>query len=479
MARAIPLLAALVFLLGLSDNVTAAARIRVLEFAVCFEYFAPREPGTPGLAGPIQEGECKIPAVQQQLATLRAWLGALEALPTLLVGLPLGYYADKVGRRPVLIWSTIGILLNLGSMAAICYFRQLFPANDVLASPIFLLFGGGKFVFLAMIMSMTIDISPENERTNNVFMVFIPDLITGIIGPPAGALLLSWNLWATLISGTVALLLTFPVMMLLPAETPEKGKLGPIAPDADPGEYEPLWRGDIEHAPATAAPHRTLWTAALFDQLAEVVHGVLSFPLNRNVALALASVVVSTSSQIDDILLPYLSITYNWSLAQASNVLPLLAVLNLGFAFALPRLANTIRTASGLTSWEVDWALTVGSVLPLVVGAVVIGLWQTMEGTITGLIIQTAGYGNRLFLLSLLPSMVPADTRAQLYMLLSLVDTIGGFARSTLMEPLFGLSLGLGGRGTGLPFIVSGFCQLAAGALLSLMRPQSDVVHIS
>lgn len=159
---------------------------------------------------------------------------------------------------------------------------------------------------------------------------------------------------------------------------------------------------------------------------------------------------------------------------QASNILPLLAVLNLAFAFALPQLANKIRAASGLTSWEVDWALTVGSVLPLVVGAVVIGLWQTMEGTITGtrfcsvchtsswaltfllgLVIQTAGYGNRLFLLSLLPSMVPADTRAQLYMLLSLVDTLGGFARSTLMEPLFGLSLGLGGRGTGLPFIVS------------------------
>ena len=72
-----------------------------------------------------------------------------------------------------------------------------------------------------------------------------------------------------------------------------------------------------------------------------------------------------------------------------------------------------------------------------------------------GLVIQTAGYGNRLFLLSLLPSMVPADSRAQLYMLLSLVDTFGGFARSTLMEPLFGFSLGLGGRGTGLPFVVS------------------------
>ncbi|KAK3295423.1 uncharacterized protein B0H64DRAFT_145610 [Chaetomium fimeti] len=232
-----------------------------------------------------------------------------------------------------------------------------------------------------MVTSMTIDVSPENKRTNNVFMVFIPELITGIIGPPIGAWLLSWSLWAALISGTAVLLLAFAVMGFS-RRKPRKGNAAGETTD-----------------PAC--------------------------------------------------------ITYNWSLAQVSNVLPLLAVLNLGFAFALPRLADTIRTASGLTSWEVDWALSVGSVLPLVVGAVVIGLWQTMGGTITGLVIQTAGYGNRLFLLSLLPSMVPADTLAQLYMMLSLVDTIGGFARSTLMETLFGLSLGLRGRGTGLPFMVS------------------------
>ncbi|KAH6636024.1 hypothetical protein F5144DRAFT_566055 [Chaetomium tenue] len=178
------------------------------------------------------------------------------------------------------------------------------------------------------------------------------------------------------------------------------------------------------------------------------------------------------------ILLPFLSITYHWSLAQASNVLPLMAVLNLGLAFALPRLANKIRTASELTSWEVDWALTVGGVLPLVAGPVVIGLWQTMEGTIIGLVIQTAGYGNRIFLLSLLPSMVPADTRAQLYMLLSLVDTLGGFARSTLMETLFGFSLGPEGQGAGLPFIICAFCQLAAGVILFLMRPQADAIYV-
>src|SRR5690606_13027283 len=81
MAHTIFICAALVFLFSFSDNVTAAARIRVLEFAVCFDHLTPR---SPVLAGPasIPEQECKIPAIQQKLATLRAWLGALEALPS-------------------------------------------------------------------------------------------------------------------------------------------------------------------------------------------------------------------------------------------------------------------------------------------------------------------------------------------------------------------------------------------------------------
>lgn len=206
---------------------------------------------------------------------------------------------------------------------------------------------------------MTIDVSPESKRyvvimrrrpsswhratiltmwpdfrTNNVFMVFIPELITGIIGPPIGAWLLSWNLWATLICGTLVLFFTFAVMAFLPGEISERGKLDPVAADADPAEYEPLWQNgrnettdstftrianaDEENTgpPVIAGSRKRLWAVHAFDELAEVVHGVLSFPFNKNVALALASVVVSTSSQIDDILLPFLSIMYHWSLAQ-------------------------------------------------------------------------------------------------------------------------------------------------------------------
>jgi hypothetical protein len=79
MARAIFLCALLVFLFSLSENVMTAPKIRVLEFAVCFDYFTGREPGSPG---PIKEQQCKIAPIQQQLAVLRAWLGALEALPS-------------------------------------------------------------------------------------------------------------------------------------------------------------------------------------------------------------------------------------------------------------------------------------------------------------------------------------------------------------------------------------------------------------
>jgi hypothetical protein len=73
----------------------------------------------------------------------------------------------------------------------------------------------------------------------------------------------------------------------------------------------------------------------------------------------------------------------------------------------------------------------------------------------TGLLVQAAGCGSRLSLLSLIAPMVPDDTRARLYTAVSLVDTIGQLVGSPFMEFLLAQSLRLHDWAKGLPFIVS------------------------
>jgi hypothetical protein len=72
MDRVIRLSILFILLISLSESITAAARIRVLEMTVCRAFFG-RE---------TSEDDCKIPAVQKDLASLRAWLGFLEASPS-------------------------------------------------------------------------------------------------------------------------------------------------------------------------------------------------------------------------------------------------------------------------------------------------------------------------------------------------------------------------------------------------------------
>lgn len=74
MKYAILLSIVFVFLVTFSENATAAARIRALEISVCYAYYRGNR---------IPEHLCKIAPVQQELASLRAWLGVLEAIPSM------------------------------------------------------------------------------------------------------------------------------------------------------------------------------------------------------------------------------------------------------------------------------------------------------------------------------------------------------------------------------------------------------------
>lgn len=66
-----------VFLMTFSENATAAARIRAIEISVCHTYYRNRQHDR------IPEHLCKVTPVQERLASLRAWLGVLEAIPSM------------------------------------------------------------------------------------------------------------------------------------------------------------------------------------------------------------------------------------------------------------------------------------------------------------------------------------------------------------------------------------------------------------
>jgi MFS family permease len=78
---------------------------RLCENAICRQHYHKRDGKWDS---DMDEGQCKIPEIQSNLATLIGWKVAFDALPGLLTAVWYGDLADRYGRKSVLIAALLG-----------------------------------------------------------------------------------------------------------------------------------------------------------------------------------------------------------------------------------------------------------------------------------------------------------------------------------------------------------------------------------
>jgi MFS family permease len=83
---------------------------QIIEHIICDDYSKYSASGS----------RCKALDVQRSLAEIRGWSNALAVLPAFLVSIPYGILADRVGRRPILCLSMVGISLSSIQQIIIC-----------------------------------------------------------------------------------------------------------------------------------------------------------------------------------------------------------------------------------------------------------------------------------------------------------------------------------------------------------------------
>lgn len=71
---------------------------KIFEDILCNQYYASQ-------SIPPFEADCKIAPVQSELARINGWKDTFDALPSILVAIPYGVLADRVGRKPCLLLS--------------------------------------------------------------------------------------------------------------------------------------------------------------------------------------------------------------------------------------------------------------------------------------------------------------------------------------------------------------------------------------
>lgn len=138
--------------------------IKLFEQAICNRYYNRQKELTFMSGQPIDENLCKIPPIQDELATLVGLKFTFDALPALLTALYYGSIADRFGRRLVLALCCAGTLGSLLWILLICYADDSWPIKLVWASSVFLCVGGSQRVAKGMNFTIVADTVDKSHR---------------------------------------------------------------------------------------------------------------------------------------------------------------------------------------------------------------------------------------------------------------------------------------------------------------------------
>jgi MFS family permease len=95
-------------------------KTRVYESNICLSYYREHDTSVIGADGTIPEMQCKIDAVQQKLAMIFGWQETFDAIPPILLAVPFGTLADRIGRKWIFTISLMGLQLNYAWILLIC-----------------------------------------------------------------------------------------------------------------------------------------------------------------------------------------------------------------------------------------------------------------------------------------------------------------------------------------------------------------------
>src|ERR1700744_4718281 len=135
-------------------------------------------------------------------------------MPGVFLSVPFGILADTYGRIIISFIGIVGVSLGYLWLFAVLYFYQTLPFSLVYAYPVFFCIGGGPSIITALILAIITDVAPKEIRTTVYFYIHTVAIVTMLVGPPIGSILMDAYspqtafLW-TLPPRVVSLLLLF------------------------------------------------------------------------------------------------------------------------------------------------------------------------------------------------------------------------------------------------------------------------------
>ncbi|PYI01625.1 MFS general substrate transporter [Aspergillus sclerotiicarbonarius CBS 121057] len=446
----------LVFLvMGIGTFISAAPQLRLFESIICQKYY--QDSGGFPDASEIPEYLCKIEPVQAALAELVGWRAFFDNIPSLLLALPYGILADKYGRRLIMTLSFVGQLAGLAWVLVACWLGL--PIKAIWLSSAFLIIGGGTTVAASVIMMVVTDSTPQIQRSQ-IFMCFeAAVLLTELISPPLGSLLMNHSIWLpNLVScacGGVSILLSW-YMPETRHWAVKKAHAEPEIP-ATPSEVP------------SERPNGQKRVIALMNSLKERLSVTTT---QRNISLLILSFLVANFARDSmAFLLQYISKRYSWPIAKTAYMLSFRALAQLiHFMIILPWIDRTMRKRVETRPKEKDLYLARFSIIFMTIGFAALGFAPTIGLSMLGVAIYTVGTGFETFAQSLISSFINPTMIGALYSTLAMMQTTGSLLAGPSMSWAFRWGMELGGVWLGMPYLASAVLCASMMAVIFMIR---------
>ncbi|EXJ56846.1 hypothetical protein A1O7_07190 [Cladophialophora yegresii CBS 114405] len=450
----------IVFCLNLGTQILQPAQIQIYESIYCSQWYQRHPISELPSHSHIPESYCKIAQVQTQISTLKGWLEFFSAAPGLLLSIPMGILADKIGRRRLIILNLSVLCLTQVWTTFVTWFDGRIPLRAIWLGASLNLLSGGMIVTELLYVCLLTDISPSDQVAETFFRTTAFGQFSKVLGPSMAAALMRLDPWLAVYCGLAFLV----IPVILAAAVPEtlhwrtKPRDGPVEihehqvdRDSNPAVQKPRFLA-LRHLMKVWSDWRLVFVA-------------LTYPF-RLVCYALG-----------DMLQRYISDRYGWTLADATLIYSVQAVAaGLVLFTALPFISGHIDRRYRFSVIQKNVVLARAALLVMSMAYALIGLAPTVLLTFVGLLIETLSTGFPSTLRAIATALVGDDDRGRVFSVLAIAETLSIMMAYPLTAALFNVGIEKGGGPwLGLPYDVISVAAAVGFIAMCLVRFERPV----